>query len=177
MELRPGIGVNIFGCDVCQDVCPWNSKSRFQVSGDRFQGRGFEPKMISFQPPTLRHQRPEVGNQQLAVGMRPIQNPKSKIENPPGPQDPAPSTISLFNPPLDVLAGMTEEDFRYAFRHSPIRRAKYRGWLRNLCVAMANSGDARFISKLQELASRSDALVREHAEWALERLGSSLAEP
>jgi epoxyqueuosine reductase len=25
-ELRPGVGRNVFGCDVCQDVCPWNAK-------------------------------------------------------------------------------------------------------------------------------------------------------
>jgi epoxyqueuosine reductase len=27
-ELMPGIGRQVFGCDICQDVCPWNSKSR-----------------------------------------------------------------------------------------------------------------------------------------------------
>jgi epoxyqueuosine reductase len=31
-ELRPGMGDWLFGCDVCQDVCPWNSRS--QVSNE-----------------------------------------------------------------------------------------------------------------------------------------------
>jgi len=26
-ELRAGIGHHVFGCDICQDVCPWNNKS------------------------------------------------------------------------------------------------------------------------------------------------------
>ncbi len=65
---------------------------------------------------------------------------------------------------------MTEEDFRQAFRHSPIKRAKYRGWLRNLCVAMGNSGDPRLVPKLKELAAHADPIVREHAEWALAQI-------
>ena len=68
-----------------------------------------------------------------------------------------------------ALASMTEEDFRRAFSHSPIKRAKYRGWLRNLCVAMGNSGDPSFIPWLEQAAEHHDELC-EHAGWALKQL-------
>jgi epoxyqueuosine reductase len=65
---------------------------------------------------------------------------------------------------------LTGEDFRKIFAHSSLKRAKYRGWLRNLCVAMGNSGDPRFVPWLQAAAQSTDALVREHAAWALRKL-------
>jgi len=80
------------------------------------------------------------------------------------------SSSSLFNPPLDVLALITEDDFHRIFAHSPIKRVKYRGWLRNLCVAMGNSGDERFVPWLEQAAQHSDPIVREHAAWALDRV-------
>lgn len=33
-ELREGIGRHVFGCDICQDVCPWNSKPRKSPRAD-----------------------------------------------------------------------------------------------------------------------------------------------
>jgi epoxyqueuosine reductase len=33
-ELRQGIGDWLFGCDVCQDVCPWNQSAERRVSAD-----------------------------------------------------------------------------------------------------------------------------------------------
>ena len=87
--------------------------------------------------------------------------PPSENELPAPPSSSEP--FSLFNPPLEALASITEEDFKRAFASSPIRRAKYRGWLRNLCVVMGNSGDRRFIPWLEAAAGHSDPLVREHA--------------
>jgi epoxyqueuosine reductase len=72
------------------------------------------------------------------------------------------------------LASMSEEEFRSIFAHSPIKRAKYRGWLRNLAVAMGNSGDARLVPWLERIARHPDPIVREHAAWALERLRGEL---
>ncbi len=81
-------------------------------------------------------------------------------------------SLSLFNPPLDVLASVGEDDFHRIFVHSPIKRAKYRGWLRNLCVVMGNSGDRSFVPWLERAAQHPDPIVREHAVWALNRLRS-----
>jgi len=87
----------------------------------------------------------------------------------PEPQPPTPG-FSLFNPPLEPLASLTEEEFRRLFAHSPIKRATYRGWVRNLCVAMGNSGDRRFLPWLEKACAHEDPVVREHAAWAAARL-------
>lgn len=71
---------------------------------------------------------------------------------------------------------MTEADFKRVFAHSPIKRAKHRGWLRNLCVVMGNSGDRRFVPWLEALVANHgpsgspDPIVAEHAAWALRKL-------
>ena len=95
---------------------------------------------------------------------------KRTTEDEPVPPLPTTEQFSLFNPAMEALASITEEDFQRVFARSPIKRAKYRGWLRNLCVAMGNSGDRRFIPWLEAAAHHPDPVVREHAAWALRRL-------
>ncbi|MGB7590700.1 MAG: tRNA epoxyqueuosine(34) reductase QueG, partial [Terriglobia bacterium] len=172
-QFRPKIGANVFGCDICQDVCPWNSSH--QPSAISYQQRLYPQrqspdescvkqaattKVPQFHPMTFAPIRPT-----LEEGSAPKQ---LTTDNGPLATDTASS--SLFNPPLDVLALISEDDFCRIFAHSPIKRVKYRGWLRNLCVAMGNSGDERFVPWLEQAAQHSDPVVREHAAWALDRL-------
>lgn len=141
-EHRAGIGRHIFGCDICQDVCPWNGKDLVTM-------------LAEFQPRTLR-----VSSDQETA-------PASESEFP------APST---FNPPLEWLASLTEEEFHTLFQRSPVKRARYRGFLRNVAVAMGNSREPKFGPILRKLAKYPDAIVQEHARWALQRLGSHHAD-
>jgi epoxyqueuosine reductase len=65
---------------------------------------------------------------------------------------------------------MTREEFKRHFRDTAIERTKRRGLLRNVCVAMGNSGNTTFMPLLESLLDDEEALVREHAAWALARL-------
>ena len=49
-------------------------------------------------------------------------------------------------------------------------RAKRRGLLRNVCVALGNIGDERALPALQEAAHDPEPLVAEHARWAIEQI-------
>ncbi len=114
--LRTGMGNHVFGCDICQDVCPWNRRAPATSLAD-------------FKPAPQR-----------------------------------------FNPALVWLASLSEEEFRNAFRSSPIRRAKRSGLRRNAIIAMGNSGDREFVPLLKQLTGDRDPVVAEHATWALRRL-------
>jgi epoxyqueuosine reductase len=73
-------------------------------------------------------------------------------------------------PRLEELAHLTREEFKQRFRGTAIERTKRRGLLRNVCVAMGNSGNTAFMPLLESLLDDEEALIREHAAWALARL-------
>ena len=143
IELRPLMGNLIFGCDICQEVCPVNKIAEKRLGlrdTTTLSSRGAKP--ITFHPRGEFRPREEVGG----------------------------------NPELIPLLSLTEEEFRERFRHSPIKRAKRRGLLRNVCVALGNSGDPQAIPALTSVLYDSEPLVRGHAAWALGRIGGEQAQ-
>jgi epoxyqueuosine reductase len=139
IELRPLMGNLIFGCDICQEVCPVNHVAERRL--------GLRPTQQAAQHSARFTPRPEF--------------------------QPRPETGS--SPELIPLLSLTEEEFRQRFRRSPIKRAKRGGLLRNVCVALGNSGDRRAVPALINALHDDEALVRGHAAWALGRLGGDAA--
>ena len=125
-ELRAPIGRQVFGCDICQEVCPWNRK--------------WNRTNTRHEPPAVSVTRPE-----------------------------------LINPVLTWLAGLSPEEFNRQFRGSPIKRTKRSGLLRNVAIAMGNSGDQQFLPWLEAWAEAEtdDSVLAETASWAIARLQSS----
>jgi epoxyqueuosine reductase len=72
--------------------------------------------------------------------------------------------------PLRDFLALDEDAFRALFRKSPIKRVKRRGFLRNICVALGNVGDASDLLALRKVAEDPDPLIAEHAAWAIERI-------
>jgi epoxyqueuosine reductase len=118
-ELMPAMGRQIFGCDICQDVCPWNQKAPLA-------------KDMELAPREL-----------------------------------------LVNPSLAALAALDEQSFEKIFSGSPVRRAGFTGFRRNLAVAMGNSGKAAHRDSLQAWKQAADKGLRDAAQWALARLRDS----
>ena len=114
--LRTQMGHHVFGCDICQDVCPWNRRAPATAEA------AFGPEH--------------------------------------------------FAPPLEMLASISEDEFRQMFRRSPVWRTKYRGFLRNVAAAMGAAPSETFREALVKLAESKDEVVAEHAKWALARLNA-----
>jgi epoxyqueuosine reductase len=140
-ELREPMGNHVFGCDICQDVCPWNRRAPVATI-PQFQPRVFPA--------------PEEDHTEMPL---------------PGQDE------SLFLPGLEWLLGLSEADFRELFRGSPVKRTKWRGLIRNACIALGNSGlrpgtaDHHRISELLErLVAAEDVVLAESARWALSRI-------
>jgi epoxyqueuosine reductase len=123
VNLRSQMGGWIFGCDICQQVCPWNQ---------RFTRPYADP---AFDP------RPDV---------------------------PAPDLLGELN--------LSPQEFNRKFRGSPLKRAKRRGYLRNVAVALGNTADESAVPVLaKSLETDLEPLVRGHTAWALGQIAGDEA--
>ncbi len=116
-HLRPLIGNHVFGCDICQEICPYNVKA---------------------QPTAERAYEPREG---------------------------------LYAPALIPLLALDENEFRRRFHGSPILRAKRKGLLRNVAIALGNSKSPEAVPALIRALDDEETLVRGHVAWALGRIG------
>ena len=130
-DLREPMGRHVFGCDICQDVCPWNRRAPV-TDAEEFKPREF-----------------------------------------PG----ADENESLYLPRLEWLAALNEAQFRKLFRGSAVKRAKWRGMVRNACIALGNSAPTpgterhqRVSALLIKLCSSPEIVIAESARWALSRI-------
>ena len=122
-ELRPLIGNRVYGCDICQEVCPHNS-----------------PKFI------------QITSEQAFLARQGVHGEE-----------------------LIKLMGLSQDEFSQLFRRSPVKRAKRRGLLRNVAVALGNWGSPAAVPALSAALADSEPLIRGHAAWALGRIGGRAA--
>jgi len=156
-DLREPMGQHIFGCDICQDVCPWNRNAPItdmkEFQPRRFARNASEADTIASPLADPRKETNEVGNTSIDAAK------------------------SLFRPILEWLGSLDNQEFGRIFRGSPLKRTKWKGLMRNVCIALGNSkprkGSERYerISKvLKRLAAVEEPVIAESAQWAISRI-------
>jgi epoxyqueuosine reductase len=80
-------------------------------------------------------------------------------------------------PALTEMLAWDDAQFRAFFAGTPIDRIKRRGFLRNICVVLGNTGDASALPALTRAMEDAEPLIREHAAWAAARIRSRVSCP
>jgi epoxyqueuosine reductase len=183
LEPDPATGANCGRCEICLHACPTKAFVAPYVLDNR--------RCISYLTIELRGSiplelRPLIGNhifgcdicqQVCPVNLRVEQRlrPTGQLGGTGERLEFRPRAVTGSSPALLPLLALDEEGFRERFRHSPIKRAKRRGLLRNVCVALGNLGDPVAIPALSGALHDHEPLVRGHAAWALGQIGGAAA--
>jgi epoxyqueuosine reductase len=151
-------------CSACMDICPtgaivgpWELDAGKCISYLTIEHKGSIPEEL----------RPLMGNRVFGCDDCQLICPWNRYADFTGEADFAPRH-GLDDARLVDLFRWDEATFDERTRGSPIRRAGYEGWLRNLAVALGNAPwSAEVEAALNERAEHPSELVREHVHWAL----------
>jgi epoxyqueuosine reductase len=116
LELRGLLENRVFGCDTCQEVCPFNNDVK------KTKEPLFEPRK------------------------------------------------DLLSVSLEDFFFMAQKGFKKRFQNSAIKRAKREGLLRNIVVAMGNSGNRKNLPLLRKVLKEDKPIISEHARWARKKI-------
>jgi len=156
-ELRGAMERWVFGCDICQDVCPPTMEKYLRNPEER---RAWA-REVRAQLQTGRAQGAELGDPPM----------ESRADNPLFAQNVRPHVDLLW------LLSLTHEEYLDAFRGTAIRRAKVWMLRRNAAVALGNVGDTACLPALiTAMQTDEHPVVRGHAAWALGQIGARLHE-
>lgn len=122
VEHRETLHDRMFGCDICQEVCPWNLKFAQPTALEDFYPRDW-----------------------------------------------------IAHTPLEQLLKLTPREFELKIApRSPLKRPKYRGFLRNAIVVAGNSGNPHLLPVLDQIKQKhdTDPMISEHIDWAIKQLSN-----
>jgi epoxyqueuosine reductase len=77
---------------------------------------------------------------------------------------------TIFEKRLRDFLDLDDDGFRSLFAKSPIKRIKRPRFLRNVCVALGNTGTHEDLPALERAAEESEPLIAEHAAWAIQQI-------
>jgi epoxyqueuosine reductase len=197
-ELRPLIGNRIYGCDICQEVCPFNVRFSEQAAEPGYAARGPGERPVGVEevaadvsadvsrseggpdPGGSRGDPGGVLDVWLRRALRGSAETRGRPDGSPGSDPIHPGTDGPALVDLLEMA-LSEAAWKEFSRGSAIRRAGRAGFARNVCVAMGNwlvaeeSPDPAAVELLGRALSDPKPLVRGHAAWALGRVGGGAA--
>ena len=155
-------------CRACLDICPTGAFAGERLLDAR---RCISYLTIELKGAIPLELRPLIGNRVFGCDDCQLVCPWNRFARPTGESDFLPRH-GLDNSQLAALFRWSEEEFLQRTEGSPLRRAGYQRWLRNLAVGLGNAPST--IAVIEALELRRDdpsELVREHVAWALARHG------
>jgi len=153
-------------CRACLDICPTAAFPEPYRLGAR---RCISYLTIEHKGPIARELRPRMGNRIYGCDDCLAVCPWNKFAQI-GREAKLSARATLKAPTLAELARLDDQAFRALFAKSPVKRIGRDRFVRNVLIAIGNSGDAGLAIEAERLLADGSALVRGAAIWALGRL-------